>query len=65
MEGRWMCPRRRGGVRSLSTTGAADNFNANGVSSGTLGPYDRQSCVVLNIMFVDCRKAGGECKQLY
>jgi hypothetical protein len=38
MEGRWVCPRRRGGrVRSLSTiTIAADNFNAIGVSCGTL-----------------------------
>ncbi len=64
MEGRWVGPRRRGRVRSLSTvTIAADNFNAIGVSRGTLVRTIAKAVFVE--YHVRCRKAGGECKQLY
>ena len=63
--GGWV-PRRRGRVRSLSTvTIVAENFNADGVSRGALVRTIAKAVFCFVDYHVRCRKAGGECKQLY
>ncbi len=58
MEGRWMGPRRRGkGALTFDNYDCGRQFQCHCGFPRRNCPYDRQSCVLLNIMFVVGRQA--------